>query len=417
MQASPQILKKTPGTIAYCMTPYAAGVYTFYTNLKKALVPFGWRLFTVGLGPWAAERWDHNFAGPDNYLVAPRVADPTQQAAVLVDWVVTHGADILITTSNQAVEHAAIPHLPLSVRCLSRINNIPDASFAEAVASLPHMDGIIVNSQRQLEVLLNKYGVNRNFIHVIPHGIDVAYWRGVTESREDSSLNIFFIGRLDDSSKGVFLLPSIFARLRKENVPFRAWVVGDGGDRQALETAFRKQGLMDEVTFTGRLMPTDIGALLAAHGRKVLLMPSRFEGFGISLIEAMAAGCVPVASHLRGVTDMIVEEGKSGFLAPVGDIRGFAKALAYLYHYPKVHQQMGEAACQRVAVHFNLDLMGQRYHQLFTEILEKEPRRREQRPLTDFSLPCGHHIAWRSQVPQPLKNFIRKWAERFGVNV
>jgi len=399
------------------MTPYAAGVFTFYTNLKKALLPFGWRLLTVGLGPWSAERWDNNFAGPDNYLVAPTVADPTQQAAALVDWVENHSVDLLITTSNQEVEHATIPHLPIPVRCLSRINNIPDASFAAAVTSLPYLDGIIVNSQRQLDVLALKYEVNRNFIHLIPHGTDLAFWQEAVTFHQDDSLKIFYIGRLDDSSKGIFFLPSIFAGLKKKGVPFRAWVVGDGGDRQALETAFRKQGLMDEVTFTGRLMPADIAALLAGQGRKVFLMPSRFEGFPNSLIEAMAAGCVPVASHLRGVTDMIIEEGKNGFLAPVGNTRGFAEALAYLYHNTEVHQQMGEAAGQRIAVHFNLELMGQRYHQLFTETLEKEPRRREQLPLTDFSMPGGDHIGWRSKVPTPLKNFIRKWAERFGVHV
>lgn len=404
-------------TVGYCMTPYAAGVFTFYTNLKKALLPFGWQLLTVGLGPWSAERWDNSFAGPDNYLVAPTAADPSQQAAALVDWVEDHGVDILITTSNQEVEHAVIPHLPISVRCLSRINNIPDASFALTIASLPHLDGIIVNSQRQLDVLACKYEVNRNLIHFIPHGTDLAFWQEPAILHKDNSLNIFYVGRLDDSSKGIFLLPSILTRLKKAGLPFRAWVVGDGGDRQELETSFRKQGLTDEVTFTGRLLPTEIAALLAAHGRKVFLMPSRFEGFPNSLIEAMAAGCVPVASHLRGVTDMIIEEGKSGFLAAVGNTRGFAETLAYLYHHPAIHQRMSEAACQGVAVHFNLELMGRRYHQLFTETLEKEPRRREQRPLTDFSLPCGDHIAWRSKVPTPLKNFIRKWAERFGVHV
>jgi glycosyltransferase involved in cell wall biosynthesis len=403
--------------VGYCMTPYAAGVFTFYTNLKKALEPYPWRLITMGLGPWATERWDNNFAGPDNYLVAPTVTDSSGQAAALVDWVERQRVNIFIATSNQDVEHAAIPHLPISVRSLSGINSIPDASFAAAVASLPNLDGVIVNSQRQLDVLTSRYKVERNFIHLIPQATDVTSWQRTSPFQKDKFLNIFYIGRLDDSSKGIFLLPYIFARLRKEGVPSRAWVVGDGGDRQALETAFRKQALMDDVTFTGRLIPQDIANLLAAQGRKIFLMPSRFEGFGISLIEAMAAGCVPVASYLRGVTDMIVEEGVSGFLAPVGSIHRFSRVLKYLYHHPEVHQRMSEAASQRVATWFNLELMGQRYHQLFTEILEKEPRRRAQRPLKEFCLLSNNQRAWRSRVPRPLKNFIRKWAERCGVHV
>ena len=59
-------------------------------------------------------------------------------------------------------------------------------------------------------------------------------------------------------------------------------------------------------------------------------MPSRFEGFGFSLIEAMAAGCVPIVSRIHGVTDWIVEDGKTGFVCGIDKPREFAERLIQL---------------------------------------------------------------------------------------
>ncbi|MDX7324888.1 glycosyltransferase, partial [Providencia rettgeri] len=59
-----------------------------------------------------------------------------------------------------------------------------------------------------------------------------------------------------------------------------------------------------QATFLGAVHPEAVFDLLLRHD--VLVMPSRFEGFGLTITEAMSAGCIPVVSRIRGVTDTIV---------------------------------------------------------------------------------------------------------------
>jgi len=62
----------------------------------------------------------------------------------------------------------------------------------------------------------------------------------------------------------------------------------------------------------------------------IYVFPSRYEGFGLSLVEAMACGCVPVASAIHGVTDTIVDDGGTGRLFPIGDWQRAADCIVRL---------------------------------------------------------------------------------------
>jgi glycosyltransferase involved in cell wall biosynthesis len=225
-------------------------------------------------------------------------------------------------------------------------------------------------------------------------------------------LRLLSLGRVEEASKGVFWLPKILARLRDEHV--RLTVAGDGPDRAELE--HRLAPFADRVTFLGRVAPAEIPALCACHD--VFLMPSRFEGFGQTIIEAMAAGCVPVVSDLSGVTDRIVAHGEDGFLFPVGDVAAAAKAVRRLDRESLLVARSSHLARSRVLGHFDLATQAAAYARLLREV-EALPQDvvASCTGCERWSYPRGLQRGFRAFLPEAIKRHARLWRERFAARV
>ncbi|MGH6860489.1 MAG: glycosyltransferase, partial [Phyllobacterium sp.] len=131
------------------------------------------------------------------------------------------------------------------------------------------------------------------------------------------------------------------------------------------------------------------------------------------LIEAMAAGCVPIVSRIQGVTDTIVDDGKNGFLFAIGDRRSAARIISRLCAEPDALAS-ASAAARRVAGHaFTLDKMAGRYHDVIHCLSEARPRIAPQLDLDAWSMPRGFQPGLRTYVPRPIKNWLRVMRERY----
>lgn len=115
------------------------------------------------------------------------------------------------------------------------------------------------------------------------------------------------------------------ARLRAKGVPFSATIVGDGPLRPALEARARAHGVAAAVRFTGWVGDAEIRAHLAAHDVYVSLSSS--DSTSQSLLEAMAAGLIPVVSDIEGNREW-VRHRQEGYLVPGGDPEAVACAIA-----------------------------------------------------------------------------------------
>jgi glycosyltransferase involved in cell wall biosynthesis len=137
-------------------------------------------------------------------------------------------------------------------------------------------------------------------------------------------LRLIFAGRLD-LYKGVLDLPAIDAGLRARGVE-RTWtIVGGGPEEAAMRAAWSGA---PGVEFTGPLTHAATIARLAEHD--VFVLPTRTEGFPVSLLEAMGAGAVPVVSHIESGVPDLVDPGVTGLLPAPGDVEGFVDAIAQL---------------------------------------------------------------------------------------
>ena len=96
------------------------------------------------------------------------------------------------------------------------------------------------------------------------------------------------------------------------------------------------------------------------------------EGFPVSLVEAMAMQLPSVVSGIPANTQLI-EPGRHGLLAPVGDPAAIASALEQLWKDPALRARMGEEARRRVVENYSTAQVIDRYEALFTEVLYPRP--------------------------------------------
>jgi glycosyltransferase involved in cell wall biosynthesis len=123
-------------------------------------------------------------------------------------------------------------------------------------------------------------------------------------------------------------------------------------------------GIADRIIFTGwrRDLP-DIYADL-----DVLAVTSNNEGTPVSAIEAMAAGCPVVATHVGGLPDLI-SEGKTGYLVPQGNAPAVATTLLRVLHQPEMAQCIGETARSAARERFSAQRLITDMEQLYLELL------------------------------------------------
>jgi glycosyltransferase involved in cell wall biosynthesis len=127
-------------------------------------------------------------------------------------------------------------------------------------------------------------------------------------------------------------------------------MLGDGLLLDSIRTSAEQRGMRDTVTFRGRV--PNVPEYLAASD--VLLSTASQEGLPKNVMEAMATGLPVVAYDIRGCSDLVVD-GETGFLVPLGDVRGLVDKLVWLAHHPDERHNMGVAGRRRIEEMFSLE--------------------------------------------------------------
>ncbi len=192
---------------------------------------------------------------------------------------------------------------------------------------------------------------------VVPNGIDIGRFAGLAdlEAAGNRPLVAGFLGRLLIRDKGLDLLldaMSILAAGQGPAADLHLEVAG-GPASTVTELAARATalGLGSRVRFLGEV--PDAAAVLA--GWDLLVLPSRREGFGLVLAEAMAAGRPVIASRAGGIPE-VVDDGKTGLLVPTGDAPALAGALERLAGSPDERCAMGLRAREQARVRFDVEM-------------------------------------------------------------
>ena len=171
---------------------------------------------------------------------------------------------------------------------------------------------------------------------------------------------ILFASKLQVRKNASHLVEAYSRLLQREGIRAQPYllIVGDGEERERLQTQVRELGLTG-VRFTGFRNQTELPLFFALAD--VFVLPARHEPWGLVVNEAMAAGVPVVLSSDVGAAADLVTNGVEGFVYPTGDIAQLTAALASVLSGPETARAMGAAAARRVANwDFEADIKGLR---------------------------------------------------------
>ncbi len=167
-------------------------------------------------------------------------------------------------------------------------------------------------------------------VAVSPNGVDLSRFQNLNreQSRKELGLTqndfvIITVARLE-KIKGIEYLIGAIRNFQFSIFNFQLLIVGDGKERKNLENLAQKLGVGDRVRFLGQVPNDKVPQILAAGDCFVL--PSLKEGFGIVILEAMAAGLPVIATNVGGIPD-IIQDGNNGILIEPANSQAIANAI------------------------------------------------------------------------------------------
>jgi mannosyltransferase len=232
------------------------------------------------------------------------------------------------------------------------------------------MDAIIATSELSASYLKRE-------ATVITHGVDTEVYAppadraaAFAESGLPGRYAIGCFGRVR-AQKGSDVFVDAMVKLLPRYPDFTAVMVGAVTPEQAsfandLKKRIADAGLASRIIITGELAIEQVQRWY--RRLTIYAFTSRNEGFGLTLIEAMAAGAALVASR-AGAAELVVEEGVTGKLTPCGDAEALAAALEPLMRDPGAAATMGARARQRVLEKFSLDVEANRIAEIYSTLV------------------------------------------------
>ncbi len=199
-----------------------------------------------------------------------------------------------------------------------------------------------------------------------PLGVDPARFgrAGVEPSDQAGGLRVVTVGRLV-REKGYDIALAAVARLAQRGVDLRYSIVGDGPLGPELTAAVERFGLGDRVHFFGALPRESVFEVLSASD--VFLSASRDEVTPIAIMEASASG-LPVIATRVGAVQELVEDGKTGILAPAGSVDDLADAVERLSRDPDTRSEMGAMGRAKMLAERDAEVLNARLLDLIEEV-------------------------------------------------
>jgi mannosyltransferase len=234
---------------------------------------------------------------------------------------------------------------------------------------------------RRMDAIIATSDISASFLKraatVIPHGVDTDRYAppvnraaAFAEAKLPGRYAIGCFGRVR-AQKGTDVFVEAMCRLLPRFPDFTAVIVGAVAVEQTsfandLKKKIAAAGLASRIVITDELPIEDVQRWY--QRLTIYAFTSRNEGFGLTLIEAMAVGAALVASR-AGAAELVVEDGVTGVLTPPGDTDALVAALEPLMHDPAACVAMGARGRERVLDKFSLDVEANRIAEVYRTLV------------------------------------------------
>ena len=224
-------------------------------------------------------------------------------------------------------------------------------------------DGLVAPNPWEREQMILRHGAQASKVRIIPCGVNLKLFRPIPSTRAKKFLGlsekpfILFVGRID-AIKGIDVLIQAVHSLSRRPFPvgrdIGVIIIGgeldedsqkESQEMRRLRKLVARKKLQDRVAFWGSQRQALLPYFYSAS--EALIIPSRYESFGIVALEAMACGTPVIASRVGGL-QYTVQDGRTGYLIPNGDWRLLAARIQEVVAKPAIKKQLVRSAMARV---------------------------------------------------------------------
>ncbi|EMA13961.1 glycosyltransferase family 4 protein [Haloarcula marismortui] len=203
-------------------------------------------------------------------------------------------------------------------------------------------DMVVAISDHAYRELTTTYGLDEDKVAMIPHGVDTEWF--YPRDKQHPAVNaekttLLYVGRLG-ARKGLDLALQALANVDNDDVELL--IAGTGRHEDSLRELARELDIADRVRFLGYVPEKELPALYSSSD--VFILPSKYEGFGLVLLESMACGTPVIGADAGGIPTAI-DTGETG-LTPDRSVSQFAAAIEQMVQDDRSRTAMAEAGIQ-----------------------------------------------------------------------
>jgi glycosyltransferase involved in cell wall biosynthesis len=258
---------------------------------------------------------------------------------------------ILVATTVRGLRRVAIENSPMGTWSAqsARLKRLTSRRLAAHVAV----------GERTARLVEERSGLRADSVRTVYHGVPDVGRHPVDRPATPTLLTV----ARHDPVKGLDVLLEAMTRVPP---PTGLVLIGDGPEGDALRRRRDELGLTDRVEF--RSMPWERRAADVMWAFDGLVLPSRLEGFPVTIAEAMLAGLPVIATDVGSVREA-VDHGRTGWVVPPEDPVALAAAIGELVGSPEQARSMGAAGREMAAERFTVDATVAQYLELYDEVI------------------------------------------------
>lgn len=389
----------------FCGVPSHGAILTVYKNLMVIFNSFDINLHWVGVGPTALNMLngitDKNILAQGT-IIAGEIEDEKVQATLLKEYIEdSNYSGYVVNVLFDKVLMNLTKYLDKKIIRIMLVHNITHETYNTSREIKDYVHHTICVSPRIYIDLITKFGFKVNSTSFIPNALHSQNYISENSNRPiHGKLKILSLGRIENMSKGLFLLPKIFSKLNCED--YSLTIAGSGPDKDELVN--RLSNLNLNIDYIDWVDADNVKNLMSEH--HIFIMPSMYEGFGLTLVEAMICGCVPIVTNIKGVTDYVVEDGYSGFLFKKMDSKNACEIIESLNNDRKLLNKISAQAKTRSLQLFDTESVCSEYNNVFSRIIFSN-NSIKQLSIDDWNYEKTWIGLIKKIIPEPIKFYLR----------
>ena len=263
--------------------------------------------------------------------------------------------DVIINNYNATTQYI-LPFLHHKTKIIHILhNNTPDF-YRVAAINGRWVDAWIAPTPALVDYF-NEYTGNKYHerVFTIPHGVEWPIYKPI---KDKTIPQLSFVGVLYEH-KGVKVLPPIIKKLLSKNYKFHFSFIGDGILKDELTVDLQEEINAGIVEFTGRVTGDEVYKKLCQTD--IFVYPTHIDAFGLVIAESMINQAIPVVTHLKGITDSIVDDEVNGYLIGQDNVEMFVDRISQLLENRDLRKKMSLSAERKAKACFSTDVMRKNY--------------------------------------------------------